>query len=467
MVLRSKNSSMEAAGHGWRRMGFLLIFFPEEDNNNNNNYTNNSPNHHTRKPYNYSNFHFLQSTLSISIFSLLLFTGILLYIFSTLPSAAAANRRSSAYTTVPRRQIPRPPPHALQGLGILYRRGVRAMADLIVAHAADSLSLHELRLFLRLFHRSTAASRSDLLIIFPTRYRSSAFDDVVLQENDAFLKMLALSLPSSDAAATRSGRLSKRESGETIWGRRTRSNSTESLTESTRTSYGSVVGFDVQELDPENSLSGFMDNPSIRLRRWACYPLLLGRVRRNFKHVMLVDMKEFLLLGDPLNRVRTHRPESVILKSTALPRNVKKNTIKDPTRVKQVNPGIIMGGSRGIRRLAGEMLTAIVRASVEQQTRKKNPFTESDLFNQLVRNEYVLKNVNVVVSTESVPELGSGSKSGPHLLTKNYSLQRSTVLSDSHILTVNEDDEVRINGGSELSRTASVTARHRVYCHAR
>ncbi|KAF3557239.1 hypothetical protein F2Q69_00014890, partial [Brassica cretica] len=44
-------------------------------------------------------------------------------------------------------------------------------------------------------------------------------------------------------------------------------------------------GFDFPELDQENSLSGFMDHVLITLRRWA-YPMLLGRLRRNFKHVM-------------------------------------------------------------------------------------------------------------------------------------------------------------------------------------
>src|SRR5581483_4724196 len=37
---------------------------------------------------------------------------------------------------------------------------------------------------------------------------------------------------------------------------------------------------------------------------YTCYPMILGRVRRNFKHVMLVDVNKVLLLGDPLGRVK-------------------------------------------------------------------------------------------------------------------------------------------------------------------
>ncbi|KAG6411483.1 hypothetical protein SASPL_129566 [Salvia splendens] len=189
-------------------------------------------------------------------------------------------------------------------MGTLHRRGTRAMSDLVVAHAAESLTQTELRLFLR----SPLASKSDLLIIFPSN--SAAHHAAVLEESDSFLNLLTRYKSSNDSRSppsfdvTQFTKLTKREKeiGEPIWGRKTRTNSSGDA-ESTRLSYGSVAGFDAEELDPENSLSGFLDHVPMSLRRWACYPMLLGRVRRNFKHVMIVDVREFLVLGDPLGRV--------------------------------------------------------------------------------------------------------------------------------------------------------------------
>ncbi|KAJ7942440.1 Transmembrane protein, partial [Quillaja saponaria] len=88
---------------------------------------------------------------------------------------------------------------------------------------------------------------------------------------------------------------------ETLWGKRNRSNYSDSdvgereTSDATRLTYGSVLSFDATELDPENSLAGFLEYVPMSLRRWACYPMLLGRVRRNFKHVMLVDVKNLMV----------------------------------------------------------------------------------------------------------------------------------------------------------------------------
>lgn len=442
MKFTSKSNS-----EGWG-MGFLLVFFPEEDQNQNQNLeTKKKPNNFNQFPslLNRTNStHLLykaQSTISICL--LLLFTTVLLFTISTLPSSTTARR----LYRVPRRQLssklpessypPSKLPHALQGMGTLYRRGTRAMSDLVVAHATESLTHPELRLFLRLFHRSTLASKSDLLFIFPSK--TAAFNNAVLEENDSFFKLLTRYTSSNDSHSppsfdvtqfTKQGKKEK-VSGDPIWGRRIRSNySEEGKAESKRPSYGSVVGFDLEELDPENSLSGFLDHVPMSLRRWACYPMLLGRVRRNFKHVMLLDVKEFLVLGDPLGRVRNQSPESVLLRTATQSTSGKhgrKNSEKtQPTRQKPVHSGIILGGSRGVRRLSNTMLMDIVRASM--QHKKKNSLTESGLFNQLVGNDFVLKNVNLIVSAESVPEVsslgGSSSKSGPQVLSKNHSLIR-------------------------------------------
>ncbi|KAL0339669.1 UNVERIFIED_CONTAM: hypothetical protein Sradi_4483700 [Sesamum radiatum] len=446
MGFTAKSKSSGGGGDGWGT-GFLLVFFPEEDHQHQTS---------TKKPNNFSLsssplkrtnstnlLHKAQSTISICL--LLLFTTLLLFTLSTLPSSTTAARRLYA---VPRRQLSSRPQefspspsnlsHALQGMGTLYRRGTRAMSDLVVAHALESLSLHELKLFLRLFYRSSLASRSDLLFIFPSK--TADFDNAILQENDSFLKLLSeYSEKSGNTSHSPDGfdptqfvKASKKEkeSGEPIWGRRIRANlSEDDGAESTRPSYGSVVGFDVEELDPDNSLSGFLDHVPMSLRRWACYPMLLGRVRRNFKHVMLVDLKEMLLLGDPLGRVRSQSPESVLVTQSATAgKHGKKNSDKtQPTRQKTVHPGIIMGGSRGVRRLSNAMLTDIVRASM--QHKKRNAVSESSLFNQLVGNDFVLKNVNLIVASgETVPDLnsvgGTNSKSGRNLFTKNHMVIR-------------------------------------------
>ncbi|KAL3632482.1 hypothetical protein CASFOL_025466 [Castilleja foliolosa] len=435
---------------GWG-MGFLLVFFPEEEDHNqtqkNNNFSFFSPSSSIKRTNSFNLIHKAQSTISICL--LLVFTTLLLFTLSTLPSAATTSAAALRLYGAPRRnlrQFPSPSPspsslpHALQGMGTLYRRGTRAMNDVVVAHAHDSLSLSELKLFLRLFFRSSLASKSDLLLIFPSK--TAKLNNLILQEHDSFFKLLTqynsthnFSHSTTSFDFTPFTKMSKkeRESGEPIWGQKTRTNHSEKGGPgSNRVSYGSVVSFDVDELDPENSLSGFVDHVPMSLRRWACYPMLLGRVRRNFKHVMLVDIKDILLLGDPLGRVRSHSPESVILKMATNQNNSgkhgKKNSVKTELVQKNpVHPGIVMGGSRGVRRLSNAMLTDIVRASI-QHKKKKNSVAESGIFNQLVGNDYALKNVNLIVSTESLHEMsslgGSGSKSGSQLFTMNYGLIR-------------------------------------------
>ena len=183
---------------------------------------------------------------------------------------------------------------------------------------------------------------------------------------------------------------SKNDTSEPIWGKKTHraNNETESLT------HGSVVGFDVAELDPENSLSGFMDHVPIALRRWACYPMLLGRVRRSFKHVMLVDAKTSLFLADPLTRIRNRSPETVLFFSKH-------------KKTSEVNPAVMIGGARGIRRLSSAMHTEIVRATMQQQRKKKSSASESVVLSQLVGNVHMTKGFEVVGPSESIAEASS------------------------------------------------------------
>ncbi|EEF32872.1 conserved hypothetical protein [Ricinus communis] len=315
---------------------------------------------------------------------------------------------------------------ALQGMGKLYLRGTKAMNDLVVGHVAEDTNEDEFRVFLRLLHRSGVTAKADLVFIFSSSLLVSRFEGLIREENDSFLKLVQyykqLNSTSPDPVSVAASGLrfdvtqfvkhGKKEMAEPLWGKRIRVNnyneSEETESESTRLSYGSVVGFETSELDPENSLNGFLDHVPMSLKRWACYPMLLGRVRRNFKHVMLVDVKKLVLLSDPLGRVRNRSPESVHistkLESSSSTKHVKRNSDKTQSH-SQVNSGILMGGIRGIRRLSSAMLTEIVRAAM--QNKKKISVTESKILSQLVSNGHILKNIDLIMAAESIPEMSS------------------------------------------------------------
>lgn len=290
------------------------------------------------------------------------------------------------------------------------------MHGLIICHLTESVTDNDVSLFLRLFFRSSLYSKFDFLFIFNS---SSAllFDNVIRSENDLFLDLLTRfkQLNGSDENVKSSFggvhfvKLGEkgRESEEIIWGKRAGN-----VSELTRLSYGSVIGFEVDEFDSENSLSGFMDHVPMSLRRWACYTMLLGRVRRSFKHVMLVDIKEVLLLGDPLGRVNNKSPESIYL--STFPTHGRKNS-----ELSQVSPSIIYGGARGIRRLANAMVIEIVRTAM--QRKRKNSVSESGVLNQLVKNEYFLKNVKLTVSPELTPDASLLNSAG---WLSNYTVLR-------------------------------------------
>ncbi|KAM7272002.1 hypothetical protein ACFE04_031216 [Oxalis oulophora] len=318
-----------------------------------------------------------------------------------------------------------PPPPITKRMGTLFRRGNRAMSDLIVCRVTEDVNEHELRLFLRVLHRSGLTAKADMVVIFANLTQMERFKGVVEVENESFMKLVEYYKNGGGSGGGGGGNVSKekfglgfdlnvfmrsgkKEFGEPLWGRRriknfTNSNAVGNETGATRLSYGSVVGFEANELDPENSLSGFMDHVPMTLRQWACYPMLLGRVRRNFKHVMLVDVKNSVLLGDPLGRVKNQSPESVhvSIKSevSSTSKHHRKNSDKTQSH-SMVNTAILMGGSRGIRRLSNAVLYEIVRASMGHK--KKNSITELGILGQLVGNEHLLKDINLIKSTESV-----------------------------------------------------------------
>ncbi|GMI84822.1 hypothetical protein like AT3G57400 [Hibiscus trionum] len=394
-----------------------------------------------------------QSTISICI--LLVFITLLLFTLSTFePSPTIKNpRRILSQKT----QSPHPfkwffpmwdykPPNvkpnpsvspssfALQRMGTLYRRGTKAMNDLIVSHVVEDLTEDELRLFLRVFHRSGISSKADIVFLFGSSSLASKFSTVINEENESSLKLIQHYKESNNKGSrdslfgfdsTQFWKSGKKDVGETIWGKKVgrgnSSNSTEAEGESTRLTYGSVVGFDVNELDPENSLAGFLDHVSMSFRRWACYPMLLGRIRRNFKHIVLLDVKSLMLLSDPLGRVRNRSPESVYLftKESSSGKHGKRNSDKTRSHP-QINSAILMGGARGIRRLANAMLTEIVRATM--QHKKKNSISESEILSQLVGNGRVLKNVDLITSTESIQKTSSLTNSSSNSTAADYSI---------------------------------------------
>ncbi|GAB2267027.1 hypothetical protein Dimus_002012 [Dionaea muscipula] len=274
-------------------------------------------------------------------------------------------------------------------------------------------------------------SRSDLALVFSSSSAAAAatLSRVVEEETEWFLKLVEFYAGLNNGTIRDSagghglapylriekqregGEGTKKKEKETIWGKgtrpTTRGNQSE-LEELTRASYGSVVGFTDSELDPENSLSGFLDHVPMSLRRWACYPMLLGRVKRNFKHLMLVDVKEMIVVGDPFTRVRNRGSESVLLWSSPEPdpgKRGRRSAAKPGREQKPADPGIIVGGSRGVRRVAAGALMGIVRVAVEHKGKGKNSVTESGIVNQLVRNPYFLKSVDVVVSPPPLVEV--------------------------------------------------------------
>ncbi|KAG2325589.1 hypothetical protein Bca52824_008317 [Brassica carinata] len=316
---------------------------------------------------------------------------------SNLPPASPPSLPVDSSSTANSPDPAVPDRFALQGMGTLFLRGTRSMHDLLVAHVASDTTERDLRLFVRLLHRSGVTSRSDVVLLFDSR----RFNVLIEEENNSFTKLVNLYRNSNRTDSVLgfgfnlsrfTKNQSKKETSEPLWGKKTHRDNNE-----TELTHGSVVGFDVAELDPENSLSGFMDHVPLTLRRWACYPMLLGRVRRNFKHVMLVDAKSSLFLGDPFTRIRNRSPESVLFFSKHNSNN-------------KINPAVIIGGAKGIRRLSSAMHTEIARATMQQQQqqhRRKSSVSESGVVSQLVGNVHMTKGFEVVGPSEVIAEASS------------------------------------------------------------
>ncbi|RZC83467.1 hypothetical protein C5167_046255 [Papaver somniferum] len=465
---KTKSGNNESWG-----LGLLLVFFLDDENNedhqqqHNNNNNNQKYNENKKKnlatsspfksspssgrsntPSFFNNNKLLISKAqsTISICALLVFFTLFVFTLSTFEPSIHSS--TSAATKFPRRWLPEKINYshldkthvkksqissysvnnfALQGMGTLFRRGTKPMNDLIVAHLTEDITDYELQLFLRTLHRSSVTAKSDVVFIYSSSF-SPNFTSIIHQENESFLKLVhhhrrngsAINVAKKLKTMINSfdvTQFSKSDNkGESLWGKRIRTNSNHSNNNNSaegdinELSIGSMVGFETAELDPEDSLSGFFNNPpSIRMRRWACYPMLLGRVRRNFKHIMLVNVKDVVLLGDSMSRVRSRSAESVhlwMMNKNLLDKTTQSHNKKDQSK-QPLTADLIMGGMRGIRRLSNAMLNEIVRATMKHKG-KTNTISDSGILSQLIHNESLLKHIEVSVTTESaIPDTSS------------------------------------------------------------
>ena len=333
---------------------------------------------------------------------------------------------------------------ALEGMGMLFRKGTCAMPELVVAHLSESTTPDDLRLFLRGLHRSGLPSRADVVLLFPFRPVPANFTAVIREEEEFFQKLLRkvhskgshpearklLAIadghlhnpklcPFNSAAYTRAPLVTEVTKGPSIWAKhRNETKAADSEEEEAPLQYGAVVGFDVQELDPDDALSGFLDSPSIHLRRWICYQILLGMVRHRYRHVFLTEVSGVLILKDifePLKKkdtglhlyysgqrwsdIETSDMDSVPLVSNS-DRNATNvmesvygrifwNSLEDEDKARKViSTGIILGGIRPVRSVATAMAIEIVRVAMLRKNRE--PFRVEALLSYLVHKSSVL-----------------------------------------------------------------------------
>eukprot|EP00249_Psilotum_nudum_P008833 c21537_g1_i1 orf=986-2815(-) len=229
---------------------------------------------------------------------------------------------------------------ALKGMGTVYRIGTRAMNELLVAHVSESTLAEDFRLFMRTLHRSGATARADLVLLLPWSTPPASIIDVIFEEENSFRGLLSRiqlftgQFPTNNSSVIESRNDSRSSmfspahlyanstlspfnfnafrkaakegdsSVQPLWGERHGN-----LSQGTRevpqdAAWGSIVSFEVSELNPDDALRGFIDQPPLQLRRWACYQMLLGMVRHKFKHIVLVEASGVLVLRDPLAVLR-------------------------------------------------------------------------------------------------------------------------------------------------------------------
>ncbi|KAE8731205.1 putative coatomer alpha subunit [Hibiscus syriacus] len=182
-------------------------------------------------------------------------------------------------------------------MGILYRRGTKAMNDLVVGHVIEVVNEDDLRLFLIVLHRSGVTSRADTIFLFGSSSLASRFSFVIEEENESFFKL-------------------------------------------------------IRHYDDSSGSKGLLDS------------------------VLSFDSTRFWKSG--------------------------KKDESEPRVVLHINEGKQLWG---IRRLSNAMLTEIVRATMQHKKRSSIP--ESGILRELVDNGHILKNINLITSTESIQEASS------------------------------------------------------------
>lgn len=396
---------------------------------------------------------------------------------------------------------------ALHGMGMLFRRGTRAMNELVVGHIQEETSENNIRWFLRTLHRSGATARADVVIIFPWSPVPPQILGIIEEENKNFMKLFSslireasvqqtkASLNISDvelskqvlassrivvnrgggefsgarlnsscricgfnAAAFKKAALERRMSGvegganEPLWGLNNGTQKTGSEETFFEPVWGSIVGFEVAELNPDDALLGFLDQPPMGLRRWACYQMLLGKVRHKFKHVLLTDVKGVLVLGDAMAVVRKKSglylslqdrtwSEEWGLNFTKGKKSIFKEVYgnelwssleKKEREMRLVNSGVILGGIQPVRRLANAMMTEIVKVALQRKSR--NPFPDGVLLTYLLQKSSVLgkkvmEHLHLVENPDSVvhslekskqKDLFFKKKSSPYTILHGY-----------------------------------------------
>lgn len=203
------------------------------------------------------------------------------------------------------------------------------MTQLVVAHFSENTRPEDFRSFLRTLHRSGVTARADVVFLFASSPLPTDITDVIREEDDYFQELLLgrISVGSSEHPnvsqvapaelssnstispfnfnAFKKAGLENDTSLQPLWGWRSGNLSLPvDPNEDSRVAWGSMVGFDVSELNPDDALQGFIDYPPLQLRRWACYQMLLGMVKHKFTHILLTDVGGVLVLRDPLAHTR-------------------------------------------------------------------------------------------------------------------------------------------------------------------
>ncbi|EFJ19110.1 hypothetical protein SELMODRAFT_444317 [Selaginella moellendorffii] len=354
-----------------------------------------------RKPS--SSFHRrIQTGISLC-FATLLFTALVFFLVCALDSSFAIKNfnhpssspspfsSSSSSSSSSRRQSRAA---AMQGMGTIFRPGTRSMSEIVIAHVEEDLPSQELRLFLRNLLRSGLSARADVVLLFPGDPRAPGYAAVVEEEIENFNNLLLQSGCSISNAST-SSRIANgsmalgpscrrgslllsnsslsplnleafaraeeegRARAEWALARALKNSSTPGLSEQEIEEWiqrragnwipplGSIMGFDVAELEPLDTLSGFIDRPPIQLRRWLCYQMLLGMARQHqrYRQVMIAQAKGVFLLGDSLLAIARRRKDSRALVLVTEDRTWLEEATANPGRSSSAAREILSSGS--------------------------------------------------------------------------------------------------------------------------